>query len=118
MKKLFLIFYLSLYSFTSYSQAEATDFISFVNIEKITTSGLLLFACWALYKKSKDTETKLEEIRTEKDKQIQELNTKIYEYSVKQTEMFSEFKQVVLENTKTLESYGRLLEKISDKISG
>ena len=104
MKKLFLIFYLSLYSFTSYSQAEDTDFISFVNIEKITTSGLLLLACWTLYKKSKDTEIKLEEIRTEKDKQIQELNTKIYEYSVKQTEMFSEFKQVVLENTKTLES--------------
>lgn len=118
MKKLLLIIYLSLFSFSTYSQTEATDVLSLVNIEKITISGLLLLACWFLYKESKDAKVRIEEIRQEKDKQIQELNTKIYEYSVKQTEMFSEFKQVVMENTKTLESYGRLLEKISDKISG
>lgn len=118
MKKTLLTFYLSIITFTSFSQSEAGDVISLVNIEKITTSGLLLLACWFLYKESKDAKTRIEEIREEKDKQIQELNTKIYEYSVKQTEMFSEFKQVVLENTKTLESYGRLLEKISEKISG
>lgn len=118
MRKLFLTFYLSLFSISSFSQSEATDIISVVNIEKITISGLLLLACWFLYKESKDTKIRLEEIREEKDRQIQELNTKIYEYSVKQTEMFSEFKQVVMENTKTLENYGRLLEKIGDKISG
>lgn len=118
MKKLFLTFYFTLFTFYSFSQVDSGEVLSFVNIEKVTISGLLLLACWFLYKESKDTKNKLDQIREEKDKQIQELNSKIFEYSVKQTEMFTEFKQVVIENTKTLESYGRLLEKISDKISG
>lgn len=117
MKNLLIAVFL-FFSFSAYSQVTETEITSLVNVEKLTLSGLLMLACWFFYKDGQQNKSELKQIREEKDKQIQELNNKMYEYTVKQTEMFTEFKQVVLENTKTLESYGRLLEKVSDKISG
>lgn len=92
-----------------------TGILTLGTAKELTISGLLLIAVWFLWNSHKDTKAELNAVRNEKEKQIQEINQKMYDLSLNQNLGLAEFKRIIEANTAAIESYGKLLEKLWEK---
>lgn len=116
MKYLFLILFLSL-SYVLWGQASFVnaDEVSILNTawEKVTINALLGIICYFLYRELKTTKDVLHTLQKEKDEEVKELNEKLFTL---QTAFLSEIKINLQEINRTMNDYGKTLDKITYKL--
>jgi len=116
MRKFLYTFLFCLLSFSVYADEPIdTGILTLGTAKELTISGLLLVAVWFLWSSHKDTKAELQKVRDERDKQMQELNSKLYELSLNQSLGVAEFKRVIEENSKVIQEHGKMLERFFER---
>lgn len=90
----------------------SADEVSILNTawEKITTNALFGIICYFLYRELKTTKELLHTLQKEKDEEVKELNEKLFTL---QTSFLSEIKTNLQEINRTMNDYGKTLDKIT-----
>jgi hypothetical protein len=116
MRYLFIGLFLSL-SFALWGQASfvSADEVGVLNTawEKVTINALLGIICYFLYRELKTTKDLLRTLQKEKDDEVKELNEKLFTL---QTSFLSEIKTNLQEINRTMNDYGKTLDKITYKL--
>ena len=116
MKYLFLsLFVLLSVSLWGQGSFVSADEVSILNTawEKVTINALLGIICYFLYRELKTTKELLRTLQKEKDEEVRELNEKLFTL---QTSFLSEIKTNLQEINRTMNDYGKTLDKITYKL--
>lgn len=116
MRYLFLILFLALsYVLWGQSSFVNADEVGVLNTawEKVTINALLGIICYFLYRELKTTKDLLRTLQKEKDEEVKELNEKLFTL---QTSFLSEIKTNLQEINRTMNDYGKTLDKITYKL--
>ena len=109
---LFMLISFGLFSQTSFVSADEVGVLN-TAWEKVTINALLGIICYFLYRELKTTKELLRTLQKEKDDEVKELNEKLFTLH---TSFLSEIKTNLQEINRTMNDYGKTLDKITYKL--
>lgn len=112
---LFLLFSLITYVSIAQSNFVTADEVGSLNNawEKITINAVLGTICYLLYRELKSAKEALKTLQKEKDEEIKAVNEKLFTF---QTTFLSDVKANLQEINRTLNDYGKTIERITYKL--